>query len=154
VRFLYEILSIMNILNSKIHVDTKEIYDMIDITHHVSKFIIDNKAKNGLINIFLEHTSCALAINEFTDPRLLNDFKRKLATFNPENDHYEHNESHACNNDGCVNGHSHCNALFMPANLTCQVIAGKINLGTWQRIFLIELDRSRPRTISLMFMGE
>ena len=144
----------MNIINSKIHLDTKEIYDMIDITHHVSKFITDQKIKHGLINIFLEHTSCALAINEFTDPRLLNDFKKKLAKFNPETAEYGHNESHVCNGDGCINGHSHCNALFLPTSITCQVIDGKIDFGTWQRIFLIELDRSRPRTISFMFIGE
>jgi secondary thiamine-phosphate synthase enzyme len=144
----------MNILTEKIHVETKEMYDMVDITHHVAKFITDQKLKNGLVNVFLEHTSCAIAINEFTDQKLLNDFKKKLSEFSPENEDYEHNNSHLCNGDGCVNGHSHCNALFLPTSITCQVIHGELNLGTWQRIFLIELDRARPRSLSLMFVGK
>ncbi len=144
----------MNIVKERICLDTKEIYDMIDITHHVTKFVTDNKLKEGLINVFLEHSSCSLVINEFTDPKLLNDFKKKLAEFNPVDCEYEHNESHMCNGDGCINGHSHCNALFLPTAITCQVIDGKINLGTWQRLFVIELDRARPRNVSLMYMGQ
>ena len=142
------------IVNFKIGLETTKIYDMIDITHQVSKFVVDQKLRNGLLNIFLEHTSCAIVINEFTDPKLLLDFQDKLAKFSPEDATYRHNESHMCNNDGCINGHSHCNALFLPTAITCQVIDGKLNLGTWQRVFLIELDRSRPRNISLMFLGE
>lgn len=144
----------MNILKEKIHLETSKIYDMIDITHHVSKFVTDNKLKNGLLNVFLEHSSCAIAINEYTDPKLLEDFQDKLANFSPEDAFYRHNDSHMCQDDGCVNGHSHCNALFLPTSITCQVIGGKLNLGTWQRLFLIELDRARPRNVSLMFMGE
>jgi len=144
----------MRIINTKIHLDTREIYDMIDITHHVSKFITDEKLTRGLVNIFIEHSSASLCINEFTDPKLLEDFKNKLAEFNPVDKIYLHNESHACNGDGCINGHSHCNAIFLPTSITTQIIDGKINLGTWQRIFVIELDRARPRTISLMYLGE
>ena len=144
----------MNILTEKIHLETKEAYHMIDITHHVTKFITDHKLKNGLVNVFLKHTSCAIVINEFTDPGLLNDFKKRLSEFSPEDREYEHNVSHVCNGDGCVNGHSHCNALFLPTSITCQVVHSELNLGTWQRIFLIELDRARPRNINLLFMGE
>ncbi len=144
----------MRILNHKIHLESKEIYDMQDITHQLSAWVTNEHLTRGLINIFLEHTSAAICINEFTDPRLLNDFKNKLAHFNPIDAPYEHNESHACNNDGCINGHSHCNAIFLPTSVSIQVIDGKINLGTWQRLFFIELDRSRPRNISLMYLGE
>ncbi len=144
----------MNIINERIHLETKEAFDMIDITHHLTKFVTDNNLKNGLVNVFLEHTSCGLVINEFTDPKLLNDFKKKLSEFSPEDAIYEHNESHACNGDGCVNGHSHCNALFLPTSIGCQVVDGKLNFGTWQRMFVIELDRARPRNVSMMFVGE
>ncbi len=143
-----------NVLTKDIHLETGGIYDMIDITHHVAKLITDQRLQNGLLNVFVEHTTCAIAINEFNDPKLLNDFKKKLSEFNPESEEYEHNDSHICNGDGCVNGHSHCNALFLPTSITCQVIHGKLKLGTWQRIFLIELDRARPRNIQLMFVGE
>ncbi|MDD5711065.1 MAG: secondary thiamine-phosphate synthase enzyme YjbQ [Candidatus Colwellbacteria bacterium] len=143
-----------NVLTERICLETKGAYDMIDITHHATKLIADRHLKNGLLNLFVEHTTCALAINEFTDPKLLNDFRKKLSEFSPEDAQYEHNESHVCNGDDCVNGHSHCNALFLPTSITCQIVNGKLNLGTWQRIFLIELDRARPRNVQLMFMGE
>ena len=144
----------MKIENHKINLKTKNEYDMIDITHHVSKWVTDNHLYTGIINVFLEHTSAAICINEYTDPRLLNDFKKRLEELNPKNREYEHNISHMCNDDGCINGHSHCNAIFLPTSITIQIIDSKINLGTWQRIFLIELDRARPRTVSLMFMGK
>jgi len=144
----------MNIAKHKIHLDTQDIYDMIDITHHISKFITDEKLQTGLLNVFLEHSSAALCINEYTDPKLLEDFKNCLEKFHPSDAEYLHNESHACNGDGCINGHSHCNAIFLPTSITVQIIDGKINLGTWQRVFVIELDRARPRNVSLMFMGE
>lgn len=144
----------MKIENHTINIKTSQEYDMIDITHHISKWITDQNLQQGIINVFIEHSSAAICINEYTDPKLLIDFQKKLEELNPKDKEYLHNESHACNGDGCVNGHSHCNAIFLPTSITIQINNGKINFGTWQRIFLIELDRARPRNISLMFLGK
>jgi secondary thiamine-phosphate synthase enzyme len=144
----------MNVSAEEIHLKTKGIYDMVDITDRIEKLLATKKFKSGLVNVFVKHTTCAIAVNEFTDPKLLNDFRKRLAELNPEDGEYEHNESHVCNGDNCVNGHAHCNALLLPTSITCQVVNGKLNLGAWQRIFVIELDRARQRDINLTFVGD
>ena len=51
------------------------------------------------------------------------------------------------------NGHAHCKALLLRTSETLNIVDGQLRLGRWQRIFFIELDRSRPRTVSVMVMG-
>jgi thiamine phosphate synthase YjbQ (UPF0047 family) len=53
----------------------------------------------------------------------------------------------------CANGHSHCKQILLNSSYTFNIIDGKIDLGVWQRIFMVELDRKRDREISLMAMG-
>ena len=54
----------------------------------------------------------------------------------------------------CDNGHSHNKALHLPTSVMLNIIKGKLQLGTWQRIFAIELDQARPRKIALQIIGE
>ena len=53
----------------------------------------------------------------------------------------------------CANGHSHCKAILMPTNVTLNLIDGKLKIGQWQRIFMLELDRSRPRKYQIHILG-
>jgi thiamine phosphate synthase YjbQ (UPF0047 family) len=54
----------------------------------------------------------------------------------------------------CANGHAHCKAAHLSANATLNVVGGRLQLGQWQRILFIELDRSRPRQVQLLVLGE
>ena len=54
----------------------------------------------------------------------------------------------------CDNGHSHCKAVHLPVSQLINVIGKKLQIGQWQRVFAIELDRSRPRKIALQVIGE
>jgi thiamine phosphate synthase YjbQ (UPF0047 family) len=54
----------------------------------------------------------------------------------------------------CANGHSHLKAIHLPTSVTLNIFNNKIQLGQWQRILFIELDRSRNREISLLVIGE
>ena len=56
--------------------------------------------------------------------------------------------------DERVNGHAHCQALLLGASVCLNVIDGRLRLGRWQRVFLVELDGPREREISVVILGE
>ena len=103
------------------------------------------------------HTAVAIIVNE-NEPLLISDMKKMLDRLIPQNIQYQHDnfEIRTVNlcNDECANGHAHCKAILLGPNKTLNIINGKIELGQWQRIFAVELDRSRPRKIALAVLGE
>jgi thiamine phosphate synthase YjbQ (UPF0047 family) len=69
---------------------------------------------------------------------------------------YEHNDFSRrvdISPDEPANGHSHCKAIFLPISVCVNVADGLLQLGRWQRIFMVELDESRERSVSVMVMG-
>lgn len=147
----------MNVINKTLALNTKQEFDFIDITEAVEALLKESGVQNGLINIQTMHTTAPLLLNE-NEPCLLRDFQNHLASLSPKELPYIHNDFtvrtvNMCEGE-CKNGHSHCLALHFPANLALNIIEGKLQLGQWQRIFLIELDRPRPRKVQLQIMGE
>jgi len=136
---------------------TKELFDFIDLTDQIKEFLAGTSIKNGLVNVQCLHTSAALMINE-NEPLLLEDIKLNLNNIAPKDGSYNHDDFdrrtvNMCP-DECVNGHSHCKAIHLPANITLNFKENKLQLGQWQRIFLVELDHARPRTVQVQIIGE
>lgn len=147
----------MNYFKQEISKQTKSLYDFIDITEEIIKIVQDSKIENGLANIQIMHTSAALIVNE-NEPLLLEDFKDNLEKVATRSQFYHHDDMthrtvNVCDNE-CVNGHAHCKAIHLLPNATLNIWEGKLQLGQWQRVFLVELDRSRPRTVQIMVLGE
>ena len=143
--------------NKIISYKTKDLFDINDITEEVKKFVQESGIKNGLVNIQNLHTTTALILNE-NEPLLLEDIKKHLETIAPQKLEYNHNDFsrrtvNVCD-DECVNGHSHCKAIHLPSNVTLNLIDGKLQLGQWQNVLFIELDRARPRKVQIQIMGE
>ena len=147
----------MKTTNKILEYQTKGELDFIDITKEVKDFIKRGSIKNGLVNLQTFHTTCALLLNE-NEPLLLEDIKKNLRDIAPKSVTYNHDnfEIRTVNmcNDECANGHAHCKAIYLPSNLTLNLIDGKLQLGQWQAIFMVELDRSRKRTIQIQIMGD
>ena len=146
----------MEIKNKTIEIQTEKTLDFIDITDQVEKFIKDSQIKNGFINVQILHTSAALIVNE-NEPLLIEDFKKNLEESALSSKEYQHDNLsirtvNVCENE-CINGHSHCKAIHLLVNTTLNVIEGKLQLGQWQRIFLVELDRPRKRKAQMQIMG-
>lgn len=146
----------MEILNKTIEFQTKEELDFIDITDDVENFIKENQIKSGLVNIQILHTSAGLIVNE-NEPLLIEDLKDNLKKTAPKNLDYRHNDLtkrtiNICP-DECVNAHSHCQAIHLLVSATLNLVGGKLQLGQWQRIFLVELDKSRKRKIQIQILG-
>ncbi|MFA5767289.1 MAG: secondary thiamine-phosphate synthase enzyme YjbQ [Candidatus Paceibacterota bacterium] len=147
----------MKTFNKTIKKETNGEFDFIDLTGEVEEIVKEGNIKNGLVNIQTLHTTCPVFLNE-NEPLLLEDFKSHLRKMAPKEADYNHNDFtrrtvNMCENE-CKNGHSHCLAINFPSSLALNLIEGKLQLGQWQRIFLVELDVARPRQIQVQVLGE
>ena len=149
--------SAVRIHHAAIHLETEESLQFIDLTDRVAELVEASGVKAGIINIQTRHTTTAIVVNE-NEPLLLEDMKQTLERLAPRDINYGHNDFtiRTANllDDERENGHSHCKALFLRASETLNIADGEIQLGRWQRIFLIELDGARSRMVSLTIIGE
>ena len=136
---------------------TKGVFDFIDITEDVRSFVESSGIVNGLVNVQTMHTTAMIILNE-NEPLLLEDIKKNLERMAPVDAGYNHDnfEIRTVNmcTDECDNGHSHCKAIYLPPNITLNLIDRKLQLGQWQNILFVELDRSRPREYQIQVIGE
>ena len=104
--------------------------------------------KAGLLHLFLQHTSASLSINENADADVPRDLEDSFSTLAPENAPYRH----TC--EGPDDMPAHVKAMLTGVSLHVPVAGGKLALGTWQGIYLIE-HRARPHTreVILQFVG-
>ncbi|HZK30034.1 MAG TPA: secondary thiamine-phosphate synthase enzyme YjbQ [Methanoregula sp.] len=120
-------------------VSTQREGDIIDITSHVQKAVRDSNIQQGIIHLFVQHSTAALTTIEF-EPGVLEDLKRALSVLAPDNAEYAHNARWG---DG--NGRSHVKAALIGPSLTIPVDEGTLKCGTWQQIVLLELDVNAGR---------
>ncbi len=119
-----------------------------DLTSEAAKFIAEVRAGEGTLTLFVRHTSASLTIQENADPSVLVDLTTALSRLAPENGGWTHDT------EGPDDMPAHIKAMLTQTSLHVPVLNGKLALGTWQAIYLIE-HRSRPhrREIVLQFIG-
>lgn len=124
--------------------------DIIDITLQVKKVVRDSNVLDGIIHLFVQHSTAALTTIEF-EPGVLSDLRRALSVLAPDNAVYAHNARWG---DG--NGRSHVKAALVGPSLTLPLNRGTLMCGTWQQIVLLECDvnAERERTIVCTVMGK
>ncbi len=108
----------------------------------------------GVVVVFSMHTTAAVVVNE-DEPLLHADFARFLNRLAPRLA-YEHDDlsrRQSVPPDEPLNGHSHCQQLMLGQNSVIPVDRGRLRLGSWQRVFLVELDGSRPRRLRVQTIG-
>lgn len=142
--------------NGTLTYQTDEAPQFIDITDDVKEFVHRSGISNGLVVVFSTHTTAGIKINEF-EPELLKDMARFLTEIAPVDRDYCHNNFDVrtvnMEEDECPNAHSHCQHLVLSTSETVPIIRGALQLGRWQRIFLVELDRPKPRRVTLQILG-
>jgi secondary thiamine-phosphate synthase enzyme len=147
----------MKIAHKTIFLKTKQCFDFINLTEEIKSFIKESDIKNGLINIQSMHTTGAIIVNE-DEPLLIEDMKHHLERLVSQDFKYRHDDFtvrtvNLCD-DECANGHAHCKAILLQANVTLNLIDKKLQLGQWQQIFFLELDRARERKVQIQIIGE
>ncbi len=101
--------------------------------------------ETGLLNIFVKHTSCGLTINENADPDVRHDMDSILDKIVPENQPYYYHTM-----EGADDMPAHAKSSLVGVSLTIPISNGRLNLGTWQGIYLCEFrDYGGERTLVL-----
>lgn len=137
--------------SSQISVTTRFAREFIDLTDFVAEHVAQTGVRSGIVIVASKHTTAAITVNEH-EPELLRDLDSFLGHLAPESAAYAHNEV-PCGPEEHPNGHAHCQALVLQASVTIPIVDGQPSLGRYQRIFLVELDHSRPRTVQTLVIG-
>ena len=123
---------------------------LYEMTAEIMSWTAKQKIQTGLLTVFCRHTSASLTIQENADPDVLHDLEQALDGFAPENaPQYRHIT------EGPDDMPAHIKGMLTDVSLSIPVTDGRLALGTWQGLFLIE-SRSRPRSreIILHLVGE
>ena len=138
------------IKTSKLKVDTNGNCDIVDITNEVSAVLNQSKIKEGTATIFNVGSTAGITTIEYEPGLVDHDIKAAFEKIAPEHARYEHEETWHDNN-----GHSHVRASLLGPSLSVPIVDGKMTLGTWQQIILVDFDtRSRTRTVICQIIGE
>ncbi len=120
-----------------------------EITDEVQEKIGKSGVRNGVVTIFVQHTSCSLTMMENAAPAARRDVERFFEKLVPEDADYEHDD------EGPDDMPSHIRTVLTRTSETVPIIDGKMQLGTWQGIFLFEHRRApHRRKVSVTIIGE
>ena len=134
----------MKIENHSIKINTNRNFEIIDITSKINELI---DVERGIISIFSKHSTSAIVVNE-NESGLLSDLEFTLNNLITDKFTYQHDRIDD-------NAKSHLKSFLLSSSECLPIKNGRLDLGTWQSVFFIELDGPRHgRTISLTIMGE
>ncbi len=121
---------------------------MSDVTAEIDAWLRSSRAETGLLTVFIRHTSASLTIQENADPDVQADLLDAFDQLAPESAPYRHGS------EGPDDMPAHIKSALTSTSLTIPVSSGRMTLGTWQGVYLIE-HRARPhqRRIVLHFLG-
>lgn len=151
----------MEVFQKELVYETKKFCQFLDITEDVEGIVKKSRIKEGMVLVYSPHTTAAIRVNE-KEKGIVKDFESFVKKLVPEKKYYHHNdltertENLVCEPGAsdCLNGHSHVLHLLMGATSeTLMVEKWKMVLGTFQRIFLIELDCGRKRRVEVKIIG-
>lgn len=119
------------------------------VTHEVLDNLPKPFPKMGMLNLFVKHTSCALSINENADPDVRTDMEKILNRMVKENEpYYDHTL------EGADDMPAHAKSSLIGVSITIPITNGRLNLGTWQGIYLCEFrNYGGPRKIVATIYG-
>lgn len=143
--------------HARIRFITRHPTEFIDITDRLERIIAESGVSLGILNIQTLHTTTAVLVNEH-EPLLLGDFQNLLENAAPTKAFYHHDDETLRTVNVTIgerpNGHAHCRALLLQTSVSLNVASGRLVLGRWQRVFLVELDGPRDREISTVLLAE
>jgi secondary thiamine-phosphate synthase enzyme len=120
----------------------------VDLSAEIARFVKDVAAIEGMLTLFIRHTSASLTIQENADPSVLRDLTAALDQLAPEDAGWSHDT------EGPDDMPAHVKTMLTMTSIQVPVMGRELMLGTWQAIYLIE-HRTRPhrREIVLQFVG-
>jgi secondary thiamine-phosphate synthase enzyme len=138
----------MNVATNTIKLMTTGKDDVVDITERLCEIVRKSGIKDGIMTAFVVGSTAGITTIEY-EPGLVHDIRRAFERLAPVSADYKHHERW-----GDDNGHSHVRASLLGPSLTVPIVSGKLPLGTWQQVILIDFDtRARNREIIVQTIG-
>lgn len=140
-----------------LQVQTSEHLEIVDVTAAIEDFVDGCRTSTGILYVFCQHTTCGLLINE-NEQGFHDDLSDVLETLVPRKRYWAHDDlSRRWQNLEPINrpnGHSHVRAALTSCpTVAIPIMRGALALGEWQKVFLVELDGPRQRSIILQLLS-
>ena len=119
-------------------VQTNERVVFVDITPQVASEVAQSGVRDGVVVVYVPHTTAGVTINENADPSVRADMKATLERLVPESPLFTHLEG---------NADAHVKASLMGSSVTVPLTDGRLQLGTWQGVYFAEFDGPRRRRV-------
>jgi secondary thiamine-phosphate synthase enzyme len=131
---------------------TTKKFEISDITRNIIIVVTKSKITNGLVNVWVPHTTAGLIVNE-NDHDLWKDILSAMMKIIPLKANYHHNAkySHLSREQ---NAHAHILSCIIKSSLSIPLKEGKMVLGTWQSILFFEFDGPRTRSLQIQILGK
>jgi secondary thiamine-phosphate synthase enzyme len=139
----------VEVITERLSFSTKGNSDIVDITTQITECLQKHKLTKGAATVFVTGSTAGVTTTEF-EPGLLDDIPAAFERFAPSSIRYHHDDTW---HDG--NGHAHVRAALLGPSLTVPFVDGKLTLGTWQQIVLVDFDtRPRNRELIIQMVGQ
>jgi secondary thiamine-phosphate synthase enzyme len=119
---------------------------ILDITREIKSILDKSGLKTGIVHVYSRHSTSGIVVNE-NEPGLVEDFQSSLESLVPTTNNYQHD---MIDN----NADSHLRSFLIGNSETIPLYNGKLDLGTWQSVFFVELDGPRTRKITVTALGK
>lgn len=140
----------MTVNTHYVEFETEGNCQILDLTGAVIDSVGDGEIRDGIVTVFVVGSTGAITTTEFEPGLVHTDFKTLFELLAPEDGFYQHEAT--WHDD---NGHSHVRASLVGPSLTVPLVAGRLTLGTWQQIVLMDFDtRGRRRQIVIQVVGD
>ena len=127
--------------------NTRKHREYVHITPQVEAAVTKSGVREGLVLVSAMHVTAGVYVND-NEPGLINDIDQWLETLAPFRPDYRHHET------GEDNGDSHLKAILVHHQVILPITAGRLDLGTWQRVFYAEFDGRRSKRVIVKILGD
>jgi len=127
--------------------NTKKHREYVHITPQVEAAVKRSGVREGMVLVSAMHITAGVYVND-NESGLIHDIDEWLEGLAPFREDYRHHQT------GEDNGDSHLKAILVHHQVLLPITAGKLDLGTWQRVFYAEFDGQRPKRVIVKVMGE
>ncbi len=140
----------MAVETHELRVNTRGDCEVVNLTEDVLRCVAEGEVTAGTVTVFVVGSTGGITTTEFEPGLATHDLEAFFEKIAPENAYYRHEET--WHDD---NGHSHIRASLLGPSITVPLVRGRLTLGTWQQIILIDFDtRPRERTVVVQVVGE
>ena len=150
----------MRMLFENHNFSTTRCMEFVDVTGDLLDLVDRSEVRNGMALVYSPHTTCSIVINE-RESGFIRDFEELVEGLIPKDGAYRHDdlalrtENLEDDDHEVPNGHAHLKqGLVASASQAIPIVQGELQLGRWQRVFFLELDRARDRRVLVQVMGD